>query len=169
MSEQFDASRPIYAQLVERLKARILAGTYPPGGQKMYLGYYIFFGGLPFHVRQLPKLSPIITDESRTSIKQILYSHSIFLSPMLKKRQSFFLYFYRYFFNHFFIITVYYTFFYPAWYRFNKYKSCHRICIVQTTQNIDISNFFPRFCHYRRFHLHVEYVLHVLQCHGFSL
>ena len=27
MSEQFDASRPIYAQLVERLKARILAGT----------------------------------------------------------------------------------------------------------------------------------------------
>ena len=32
MSEQFDAGRPIYAQLVERLKARILAGTYPPGG-----------------------------------------------------------------------------------------------------------------------------------------
>ena len=30
MSEQFDSSRPIYAQLVERLKARILAGTYPP-------------------------------------------------------------------------------------------------------------------------------------------
>ena len=30
--EQFDAGRPIYAQLVERLKARILAGTYPPGG-----------------------------------------------------------------------------------------------------------------------------------------
>lgn len=32
MSEQFDSSRPIYAQLVERLKAKILAGTYPPGG-----------------------------------------------------------------------------------------------------------------------------------------
>ena len=32
MAEQFDTSRPIYAQLVERLKARILAGTYPPGG-----------------------------------------------------------------------------------------------------------------------------------------
>ena len=32
MPEQFDSSRPIYAQLVERLKARILAGTYPPGG-----------------------------------------------------------------------------------------------------------------------------------------
>ena len=32
MSEQFDSSRPIYAQLVERLKARIPAGTYPPGG-----------------------------------------------------------------------------------------------------------------------------------------
>ena len=32
MSEPFDASRPIYAQLVERLKAKILAGTYPPGG-----------------------------------------------------------------------------------------------------------------------------------------
>ena len=32
MSEQFDSSRPIYAQLVARLKARILAGTYPPGG-----------------------------------------------------------------------------------------------------------------------------------------
>ena len=32
MSEQFDSSRPIYAQRVERLKARILAGTYPPGG-----------------------------------------------------------------------------------------------------------------------------------------
>ena len=32
MSEQFDSSRPIYAQLVERLKARILAGTYPPRG-----------------------------------------------------------------------------------------------------------------------------------------
>ena len=31
MCEQFDASRPIYAQLVERLKAKILAGTYPPG------------------------------------------------------------------------------------------------------------------------------------------
>ena len=32
MSEQFDSRRPIYAQLVERLKARILEGTYPPGG-----------------------------------------------------------------------------------------------------------------------------------------
>ena len=32
MSESFDASRPIYAQLVERLKAKILAGIYPPGG-----------------------------------------------------------------------------------------------------------------------------------------
>ena len=32
MSEQFDSSRPIYAQLVERLKAKILAGSYPPGG-----------------------------------------------------------------------------------------------------------------------------------------
>ena len=32
MSEQFDSSRPIYAQLVERLKARILAGTYKSGG-----------------------------------------------------------------------------------------------------------------------------------------
>lgn len=32
MREQFDSSRPIYAQLVERLKARILAGTYQPGG-----------------------------------------------------------------------------------------------------------------------------------------
>ena len=32
MSEQFDSSRPIYAQLVERRKARILAGTYQPGG-----------------------------------------------------------------------------------------------------------------------------------------
>ena len=32
MGEQFDSSRPIYAQLVERLKAKILAGTYPPGG-----------------------------------------------------------------------------------------------------------------------------------------
>lgn len=31
MSEQFDSSRPIYAQLVERLKARILAGTYQSG------------------------------------------------------------------------------------------------------------------------------------------
>ena len=32
MAEQFDSGRPIYAQLVERLKAKILAGTYPPGG-----------------------------------------------------------------------------------------------------------------------------------------
>ena len=32
MSEQFDSSRPIYAQLVERLKARILAGIYQSGG-----------------------------------------------------------------------------------------------------------------------------------------
>ena len=32
MAEQFDSSRPIYAQLVERLKAKILAGIYPPGG-----------------------------------------------------------------------------------------------------------------------------------------
>ena len=32
MSEQFDSSRAIYAQLVERLKARILAGTYQSGG-----------------------------------------------------------------------------------------------------------------------------------------
>ena len=31
MSEQFDASRPIYAQLVERLKARILAAPYRRG------------------------------------------------------------------------------------------------------------------------------------------
>ena len=32
MAEVFDTSRPIYAQLVERFKARILAGVYPPGG-----------------------------------------------------------------------------------------------------------------------------------------
>lgn len=32
MAEQFDSGRPIYAQLVERLKAKILAGDYPPGG-----------------------------------------------------------------------------------------------------------------------------------------
>ena len=32
MTEAFDSSRPIYAQLVERLKAKILAGIYPPGG-----------------------------------------------------------------------------------------------------------------------------------------
>lgn len=32
MSEQFDTSRPIYAQIVERLEAKILAGEYPPGG-----------------------------------------------------------------------------------------------------------------------------------------
>ena len=32
MGETFDASRPIYAQIVERLKAKILAGEYPPGG-----------------------------------------------------------------------------------------------------------------------------------------
>ena len=32
MAEQFDSSRPIYAQIVERLKAKILAGIYPPGG-----------------------------------------------------------------------------------------------------------------------------------------
>lgn len=32
MAEQFDSIRPIYAQLVERLKAKILAGIYPPGG-----------------------------------------------------------------------------------------------------------------------------------------
>ncbi len=32
MGEQFDSGRPIYAQLVERLKAKILAGSYPPGG-----------------------------------------------------------------------------------------------------------------------------------------
>ena len=39
MGEQFDASRPIYAQLVERLKARVLADIWirygiwpqPPG------------------------------------------------------------------------------------------------------------------------------------------
>ena len=40
MGEQFDASRPIYAQLVERLKARILAGTYPPGGGYDSLCFY---------------------------------------------------------------------------------------------------------------------------------
>ena len=32
MGERFDTSRPIYAQIVERLKAKILAGIYPPGG-----------------------------------------------------------------------------------------------------------------------------------------
>ena len=32
MAEVFDTSRPIYAQLVERFKAHILAGVYPPGG-----------------------------------------------------------------------------------------------------------------------------------------
>ena len=30
MGERFDMSRPIYAQIVERLKAKILAGIYPP-------------------------------------------------------------------------------------------------------------------------------------------
>ena len=29
MGERFDMSRPIYAQIVERLKAKILAGIYP--------------------------------------------------------------------------------------------------------------------------------------------
>ena len=29
MGERFDMSRPIYAQIVERLKAKILAGVYP--------------------------------------------------------------------------------------------------------------------------------------------
>ena len=86
-----------------------------PRPTKMYLGYYIFFGGLPFHVRQLPKLSPIITDESRTSIKQILYSHSIFLSPMLKKVNPFSYTFIVLFYS-FFIITVYYTFLTRHWY-----------------------------------------------------
>ena len=62
----------------------------------------------PFHVRQLPKLSPIITDESRTSIKQILYSHSTFLSPMLKKSILFLILLSLFFII--FIITVYYTF-----------------------------------------------------------
>ena len=38
MSEQFDSSRPIYAQLVERLKARILAGTYQPAGTSTRCG-----------------------------------------------------------------------------------------------------------------------------------
>ena len=33
MGEVFDASRPIYAQSVERFQARILEGVYPPGGQ----------------------------------------------------------------------------------------------------------------------------------------
>lgn len=32
MGEQFDLGRPIYAQIVERIKAKILAGEYPPGG-----------------------------------------------------------------------------------------------------------------------------------------
>ncbi len=32
MPESFDGSRPIYAQIVERLKGKILAGEYPPGG-----------------------------------------------------------------------------------------------------------------------------------------
>ena len=32
MTEAFDSSRPIYAQLVERQKAKIRAGIYPPGG-----------------------------------------------------------------------------------------------------------------------------------------
>ena len=32
MGERFDTSRPIYAQIVERLKAKIRAGVYPPGG-----------------------------------------------------------------------------------------------------------------------------------------
>lgn len=33
MAEIFDNSRPIYTQLVERFKARILGGVYPPGGR----------------------------------------------------------------------------------------------------------------------------------------
>ena len=32
MANDSDMSRPIYAQIVERLKAKILAGIYPPGG-----------------------------------------------------------------------------------------------------------------------------------------
>ena len=35
MGERFDTSRPIYAQIVERLKAKILAGVYPPGGRDL--------------------------------------------------------------------------------------------------------------------------------------
>lgn len=33
MAEPFDSSRPIYAQLVERLQGRIIAGEYPPGAR----------------------------------------------------------------------------------------------------------------------------------------
>ncbi|MCI2047651.1 MAG: GntR family transcriptional regulator [Faecalibacterium sp.] len=32
MAENFDSSRPIYAQIVERMKAKVLSGEYPPGG-----------------------------------------------------------------------------------------------------------------------------------------
>ncbi len=31
MGEQFDATRPIYAQIAERMTGRILSGEYPPG------------------------------------------------------------------------------------------------------------------------------------------
>lgn len=33
MGEVFDGSRPIYAQLVERLQGRIISGEYPPGAR----------------------------------------------------------------------------------------------------------------------------------------
>lgn len=33
MGEVFDSSRPIYAQLVERLQGRIISGEYPPGSR----------------------------------------------------------------------------------------------------------------------------------------
>ena len=40
MGERFDMSRPIYAQIVERLKAKILAGVYPPGGHLDSITYF---------------------------------------------------------------------------------------------------------------------------------
>ena len=42
MGERFDMSRPIYAQIVERLKAKILAGVYPPGGPLRHRRYSPF-------------------------------------------------------------------------------------------------------------------------------
>ena len=67
MSEQFDSSRPIYAQLVERLKAKILAGTYPPRGHLDSVRDMAAAAGVNPNTMQraLAQLETEVTDQSQ--------------------------------------------------------------------------------------------------------
>lgn len=134
------------------------------------MGYHISFGGLPFHARQPPLLSPVITDESRSSIKQILYSHSTFVTLMLKKVNPFSLSFIVTFLSLPFFCSEIHPFPNPLLFPPGTIQ-----ILSKQIQSLDLhspdctghSHFhFSMVPAYRHFHHHAEYELHVLLFHG---